>query len=119
MALTATTTVTREIRIEPRLKRKLLTEFRAYAELKAQADAIKMAMDKHKAAIGRLREETGEQSLAIEGFKASYVQPVRSVLNHKKLIELGCAASWIEEATETKPSKAYEKVTIPGSGEED
>lgn len=119
MALTTTTTVTKEVKLDARLKRRLLTEFRTYAELKQQADALKAAMDKHKDSIAKLREETGEMSISLEGFKTSRVQPTRSVLNKKKLVELGCAVAWIEEATETKPTKAYEKVTVPGGRDEE
>ena len=96
----------------------MLTELRTYGALKEQRDAIDAAMNKHKEAIGQLRESTGENSIAIDGFKISLVMPVRKVLSHAKLIELGCAAAWIEEATESKPTRPYEKITVPGGGDE-
>ncbi len=113
----ATTTQTTVVQIAPKVRKKLLTELRAYAGLKAQRDAIDAAMNAHKAAIGTLRESTGEESLAIDGFKVVRVAAVRKVLNHKKLVELGCAMAWIEEATENKLNKPYEKVTCPGEKE--
>lgn len=114
----ATVTTSKEIKLKPSIRTRLMKELRVYAELKGQLDALKLAMDKHKGVIGQLRDETGEQSIKIEGFTVSLVAPMRSVLNHKKLISLGCAATWIEEATETKPSKSYEKISCPGSDDE-
>lgn len=114
MSVTATVTTTKEIVLKPTVRRKLLTELKAYAALKADMDALKHAMDKKKATIGAIREETGEDSIELEGFKVSLVAPVRSVLNKQRLISLGCAAAWLEEATETKPARAYTKVTVPG-----
>lgn len=113
----ATVTTTKEITLKPTTKRKLLTELKAYAALKKQQDEIDESMSVHKATIGELRESTGEDAIALDGFKVSLVSPVRKVLNHKKLIELGCAVAWIEEATESKPSKSYEKVSCPGEKE--
>lgn len=113
----ATTTVTKEVTLKPTTKRKLLQELRTYAGLKRQRDEVDESMSVHKATIGELRESTGENAIALEGFKVSLVSPIRKVLNHKKLIELGCAVAWIEEATESVPSKSYEKVSVPGDKE--
>ena len=111
--LTATTTVTQTVELSPQLKRQLLNELKAYQGLKAQQDALELALANKKANIGRLREKSGEKALELEGYKISLVEPVRSVLNKRKLIELGCAMAWIEEATELVPTKSYEKVTCP------
>lgn len=109
----ATTTVTKEIAIKPKTLQKLRLELKSYAGLKAQLDSIQTQMDEKKASIGELRESTGEDKLSIDGFSLALVQPIRQVLNHQKLIELGCAVAWIEEATESKPSTPYEKITVP------
>lgn len=115
----ATVTTTKEITLKPQVRKKLLTQLREYQGLKAQRDAIDAAMNATKASIGTLRESTGEDAITLEGFKVSRVQQVRKVLNHQKLIAAGCAVAWIEEATESKPSKAYEKVTCPGDTDRD
>lgn len=115
----ATTTVTRTVELKPTVRRKLLTELQAYHDLKERRDAIEAAMDEHKANIGSIREATGEKAILLEGFKITRVEPTRKTLNHAKLIELGCAAAWIEEATESKPTKAYDKVTCPGEIEKE
>lgn len=108
-------TTTHTIKLQPTLKRKLLTELRAYAELDQQVKAIKHARDKHKDAVRTLRESTGEGSLTIEGFRITDVTGVSSTLDKKKLIAQGVTLAQIEAATVTKPKKAYEKITCPGA----
>ena len=117
--LTATVTTTRELVLKPTVRRKLLTELKTYQELKGQLDAIKSAMDKHKGVIGKLREETGEQSIKIDGFSVTLVAPVRSTLDKQKLIAQGVTMAQIEAATIVKPGAAYEKISLPGNGRDE
>ncbi len=112
-SLSVTTTTTTTVELRPSLKRKLLTELRAYAELKAQADAIELAMNAHKATIRGLREGTGEKSLELEGFKTTDVTGETSKLDTKLLLLNGVTMGQINAATITKPKKAYELVTCP------
>ena len=118
-ALTATVTTTRELVLKPTVRRKLLTELKTYQELKGQLDAIKSAMDKHKGVIGKLREETGEQSIKIDGFSVTLVAPVRSTLDKQKLIAQGVTMAQIDAATVVKPGAAYEKISCPGNGKDE
>lgn len=115
--LTATVSTTKEITIKPALRTKLLKEFRLYAALRDQLKAIESAMDKHKANIGKIRDETGEQSLNVDGFKVTLVAPIRSSLDKAKLIAQGVTIAQIENATVHKPGRAYEKLTLPGQQE--
>jgi hypothetical protein len=115
--MTATVTTSKEVKLSARVTRKLLTELNAYQGLKAQLDAIKEAMDGHKAAIEVLRDETGEQSIALEGFKISLVSPVRSTLDKKQLLLAGVSVAQLEAGTITKPTKPYTKLTMPGETE--
>lgn len=115
--LTATTTQTTEVVLAPRLKRKLLTELRAFQEVKTQISALQNALDAHKVSIEKLRVESGENSLGIEGFKISLVSPVRSSLDKKRLLEAGVSMAQLEQGTVTKPTKPYTKVTVPGEVE--
>ncbi len=108
-----TTTVTAEVVIEPRIKRQLLTELRAYQALKTQIDTLTAQMDTRKAAVSAIREQIGEEKLAVDGYKVSHIQGTYEVLDKKKLVQLGCAMAWIEEATELKPKKAYDKISCP------
>lgn len=119
LAPVATVTTTREVTLKPQVRRKLLNELRAYQELKQQYKAIEMAMDKHKDAIGALREQTGETSIALEGFKVTQVTQTRSTLDRKLLLEQGVTMGQIENATVTKPGRPYTKVTVPGDKEYD
>lgn len=115
----ATVSTTKEIRLSPSLRRKLLIELKSYQAVKEQIKALEHAAEKHKGVISKLRDDTGEQSVALEGFTVTLVAPIRKVLNKQKLVALGCAAVWIEEATDSVPTKAYEKITLPGSKGDD
>ena len=116
---TVIASTTTEIQLKPSVRKRLLTELHAYQQMQSTLRELKAKMEVSKAKIGNIREEAGEQSLALEGFTVTLVSPVRSKLNHKKLIALGCAATWIAEATEITPTKSYEKVTCPGAPEEE
>ncbi len=117
--LEATTTVTTVVQLSPLLKRKLLTEFKVYATLKAQQNALQAQLDASKAKIHGFREQSGEKALTIDGFKTTLVEPVRAQLDKKKFVELGGSLEMLENATVSKPTKAYEKITLPGDVEKD
>lgn len=87
---------------------------REYQQIDAQIKVLEARRDEKKARLGTLRDEAGVISLMFEGFKVTLVGGVRNVLNKKRLIALGCKKEWLDEATEAKTSKAYEKVTLPG-----
>lgn len=103
-------TVTLAPKIRLALKRKMLE----YQSIHAQIKALQKTLDDKKAEIGEIRDDTGEVSIEIDGFRVTLVGGTRRQLNKKKLIALGCAAAWLEEATEEVPTKAYEKITLPG-----
>jgi hypothetical protein len=112
--LTTTPTVKPEIKLAPKLRRQLVTELHAVRELSAQVKAIQGALDMHKATISRLREETGENTLEIDGFRITLVQPSgRATLDTKQLLLNGVSMAQIENSTVVKPVKAYTKVTVP------
>lgn len=119
VATKATVTTTKEIKLAPQMRKKLLMELREFQTHKAARDAADAAMNACKAKVAKLRESTGEKSIEIDGFKSTLTQQTRKVLDHKKLIAAGCAQAWIEEATDNVPSKAYEKITCPGEQERD
>ena len=114
MPLTLTTTQTTEVVLKPRLKAKLLTKLKTYAEIRARFKAVEAEMEAQKAEIGLLREEAGVTTLSIEGFKVAQVSGVRKTLNQQKLIAMGVSTEMLEEATETKPNRPYEKISCPG-----
>ena len=61
--------------------------------------------------------ESGEQSLAIDGFKSTMVFPNRSKLDKKKFVALGGSLELLEKATVSTPGKPYVKVSLPGEKE--
>ena len=86
---TITASTTHEIVLAPALRRKLLVKLKTYQELRGQLKVIEAAMDKQKAEIGAIRDETGEQSIELEGFKVTLVAPTRKVFNPKRFIAEG------------------------------
>ena len=116
--LTATTTVTQTVELSPQLKRQLLNELKAYQGLKSQQDALELALANKKANIGKLRERSGEKMLELEGYKISLVEPVRKELDKKKFVELGGSLAMLENATVSRPTKAYERITLPDDNRE-
>jgi hypothetical protein len=113
----AKTTTT--VKIMPSVRRRLMIELKGYQADKAAEKAAKARVDKRKGKIGAIREEIGEDSIEIEGFKVTQVRGTTTKINEAKLVELGCALAWIEEAKETKPKKPYEKVTLPGESDKE
>ena len=114
---TVTATTTHELKLKPTTKRKLLTELKAYAELKTQRDAIDHAMKGHKNTVEGLLEETGESSLSIDGFKTTLVAGTRKSLDRKKLIAAGVTQAQLEAGTTETLNTPYVKITIPGAKE--
>lgn len=118
LAQTATVSTTKEIRLAPKLRQKLLVKLSAYASIHAQMKALKTRLDDLKGQIGGLRDETGEQSISLEGFTVTLVAPTYKKFNEKKFIALGGDLELYRQAVEEKPKKAYNKISVPGSKEE-
>jgi hypothetical protein len=116
---TVTATTTMEITLAPQIRRKLLTELRTYAQLHEQHKALELAMDKIKGKVAAIRDETGEQSLKLEGFTTTLVAPVRKKFNPKIYVKLGGDLELYNQAIEETLTKPYEKITCPGSKDED
>lgn len=114
LAPTATTTETTEIKLRSALKAKLMRSLRVYAQLRTEVKALEAAMDKCKVGIGAMREEAGVNSLSIEGFHVTVVNPMRSTLDKQKLIAMGVTTEMLEEATVVKPGRPYERISCPG-----
>lgn len=114
---TITATTTHEIKLAPTIRRKLLTKLKTYAELRSQLKIIESAMEKQKAEIGALRDETGEQSIELEGFKVTLVAGVRKKFNPKKFVAIGGDLDLYNQAVEEKLNKPYEKISVPGEAE--
>lgn len=114
---TVSTTIMKQVKLQPALRLKLSKEFRLYGQLKSQLDAITQAMDKSKAVIASIREQSGEASLSLDGYKTTLISPIRSKFNPKKFVADGGDLSIYNNAVESVPSKSYEKITLPGQKE--
>ena len=115
---TVTATTTHQVKIEPKLKRRLVTELKGYAALKTQRDALDSAMKKARGKIEDVLGDIGESSLAVEGFKTTLVAPVRTKLDEKKLIANGVTMDQIEASKVQTATKPYVMVTCPGERED-
>lgn len=113
-SLTATATTTQEIKLKPSVRSKLLRELRTYQELGCQIKALKHAMDQHKAVIGEIRDETGEQSLSLEGFTITLVAPIKKKFNPSKFVTNGGDLALYNMSFDEVPTRSYEKITVPG-----
>lgn len=111
---TVEATTTHEVQLTRLQQRKLRTELKAYQDLLAERKALDAAIDDHKAAIDRFREQIGEKSLLFEGYRVTLVEGVSTKLDKKRLIGMGVSPAQIEEATVTTPKKPYLKVSLPG-----
>ena len=118
-ALTVTVATTTELQLSPKVQKRLKMELEEYARLDSEYKAAKLAREAQLAAIEDLRETIDQKSFKFDGATITRVEGVTSRLDKKKLIGLGCAASWLEEATVTSPKRAYTKVTLPNETEDE
>lgn len=102
-----------QIVLAPKIRQKLLTELRAYQKEKAKLDAAQAEMDKIKAKVQAIREDTGEESISLEGFTSTLVAPIREVFDEKLFVRLGGDLDVYNGAKVPTPSKSYEKITVP------
>ncbi len=118
-SLTATATTTHELQLKPAVKKRLLTELRAYADLAAQRKAIDEKMAGCRGVVEEIQIELEESSIELEGFKSTLVAPIRKVFDRKKFVRLGGDLAIYESAQVSAPGKAYVKITAPGTKSED
>lgn len=116
---TVTVSTTREVKLEATTRRKLLTKLRTYEGLHTQKRVIDLAMAKLKDEVGAIRNETGEQSLELDGFKVTLVAGTRKKFNPKKFVQLGGDIDIFNQANEETLVKPFEKITLPGADSED
>lgn len=114
---TAVATTTEEVVLQPKVRRALLAQLRRYEALTAEIRALKAQTADITAKVRELRESTGYGSLDIEGFKVTNVVGTYTKYNDKKLLTWISTAQ-LAEAKETRPRKAYERISVPGAADE-
>ncbi len=110
---TITTTQTTEVELTVKQRQELLSQFRQYQHLKQRADAIKVQMEQVKGKIAGIRDDLGVPSVGLEGFKTTLVAGTREAFDKEKFIDLGGDLSIYNRSMVTRPTKAYELVTVP------
>lgn len=132
---TVTATTKHVVRLQPRLKTKLMSKLNTYATLKRERDALNLKLNgkrnkktKEIEVVGiqqeveEMMEEIGETSLALDGgFRTTIIAPVKKgKFNPKKAVALGIPLEKIEQCYDPdEPGTSYVKITVPGSDEED
>ncbi len=122
MALTATTTATTEVRLDPRLRQVLKAKCELHTELARRIKALETDQRALKAEIDAVFTAEGEGNalmagVEIAGYHIKMVCGTSTHLNKKRLVELGCEPAWLAEATDTTPKKPYILITAPGEHE--
>lgn len=109
-----TTSQTTELKLAPKLRKKILTELKDFALLKRQIDDLTEELEASKGTIEELRAEAGAKELTIEGFKVTLVEGTTTYFDKQMCIDEGwLSPTQVEEATKVKPKKAYTLVTPP------
>lgn len=106
---------TQEVKLEPKLKAKLLKEMKTYAMLEAQYEVLGAALAKSKDKAADLLSEAGVKKVKIDGHTAFTVEGTYSFLDKTKLIALGVTTEMLEEATVTRPKSPYTRIIHPAS----
>lgn len=115
---TPTVTTTKQVKLAPQLKKKLLVAMKEHAAIAAQIKVLEFAKKgKRDKVEDILVNEIGEESLSIDGYKATFISPIKTRLDKAKLIAQGVTMAQIEMATITTPGKSYTKITAPGAAE--
>lgn len=120
MGLTATVTTTQAIKLAPKLRTKLVSKLGAYAKLVEQRKELDAQIKALQGDLDVLREETGEQSLKLEGHGTiTLVAGTYKKFNEKKFVSLGGDLEVYQQAIEERPKKPFVKVTLPGEHSEE
>lgn len=115
-----TVTTQEDIKLSPKLRKKLLTELKDIAILQAQIKEYKKALEGSVATVEEIRDEIGAKKFALEGFKIARVEGTQTYFDQQMCLDEGwLSATQIEEATKTKPKKPYTKISAPNSSDDE
>lgn len=109
----AEATATTEVTIEPALRQKLVKRLALFAKLDADYELAKAKRDKEKLNIEGYFEQTEAKSIELAGIATiTRVEGVTSSLDKKLFVQQGGTLAQLENATITKPKKAYTLITL-------
>lgn len=109
-ALQQETAATTQIEIDPEIAAKLSATLSMYQDLKLQRDLLDEAMAAESKKIQAEMELLGVDKLQIEGVPCTVVHGTSSSLDKQKFVALGGSLTMLQEATITKPRKAYLRI---------
>lgn len=110
---TAIPTLNTPLRLTSQLKYRLMQALQAYVSLQAQAKLIDESKRVQLSTIQDIHAELGVGTLEVEGFKSTFVAPVRRILDKKRFVALGGDLALLEQAMVDQPGTSYVKVTPP------
>lgn len=118
LTLESVIATTHEVKLESKLKQRLLRELRAYQAIQQQIATLEHAALKHKNAAAAIRAETGEKSIAVDGFKVTEVTANRKKFNPQRYVTLGGDLKLYNEAHDVVAAKPYDRITLPGASDD-
>lgn len=119
LSTTPTATVTEETVLSPALRRKLVAGLAAYARLSDEKKVLEAKIKHHVEQLGALRDEAGGMSVKIEGAgTVTLVAGTHKKFNPRKFTANGGDLTIYNNSFDEKPSKPYNRVTLPGTPEE-
>ena len=101
------------IALAPEVQAELRVALTEYVSAKRWAENAEEKLKQCKMKVGLALEPSGQVSTTIDGVSVSWVFPVQTTLDKKKLLAQGVTMAQIEAATLTTPSKSYLKITLP------
>lgn len=120
VALEATVSTTKTVKLEPRVRRLLQTKLQEYFVKKQAIKRLEAEADKIKDTLESLREETGEATVTIEGYGTiTLVAPMRKKFNEKRFVAAGGDLAIYNQSFDNVPSTPYTKVSPPGEKDAD
>lgn len=119
MKLTVTPGVlaTETVDVAPEIVEKLVGTLSTYQELKVQRDLLDEAMKAESKKIQAEMDLLGVDKLEIEGTPCTIVRGHTSSLDKMKFVSLGGSLEMLQNATVSKPRKAYLRIGKASDGE--
>lgn len=98
---------TATIEIAPEVGARISAVLSTYNDLKAQADLLYEQMEIEKEKIYTIMKDAGISKAKVDGVPLTEIKSSQSVLDKVKFVALGGSLEMLENATFSKPKKAY------------
>lgn len=101
------TSASQKTTIAPDVAERLRALLSSYFDLKQQADLLEAQMDEEKAKVWDIFKAEGVKSANIDGTSCTVIEGTVSYLDKVEFVTLGGDLALYDQATKTKPKKAY------------